>query len=131
MSTTIQGTFIDPVLGSSQAETVTPLVMVGFSSTGKSKSITHDVIGRADPDVTMQPGGYRTGTLQFVFTSESDSYICERLHRFASAPLTLTDTDLSTVAMTYVVPAGGNVGRALDDTRTVWVVSVDFQEVAA
>ena len=128
MATTIQGTFLDPVSGASQAETVVPAIMDGFSSTAKSKNVVHDVIGRADPDVSILPGGYRTGTLKLVFADESQSRICERLHLYASAPLTITDDDLSTAAMTYVV--SGSVARALDeDSRTAWVVSVDFQEV--
>lgn len=128
MSVTIRGTFTDPSNGSSIAETVTPVIMDGFSSSVKSKTVLHDVIGRAGPDVTILPGGYRTGTLKLVFASESDSYICERLHAYASTPLVMTDTDLSTAAMTYVVV--GNVARELDtESRSAWVVSVDFQEV--
>lgn len=123
------GSWADPISGLTTDVTATPDLVDGYSSSINARNITHDVIGRAYPDVTILPGSLRTGTLKLTFTDENASRLCEQLHAYATVPLILTTDERDTVAMTYVVV--GKVGRDLDDeTRSVWIVSADFQEVA-
>lgn len=130
MSTTITGTWADPVSGLVTSVTATPDTVDGYASSVNSRTLLHEVIGRAYPDVTMLPGSLRSGTLSLVFGDENDSRLCEQLHAYATAPLVLTTDERDTIAMTFVVV--GKVVRSLDDqTRDSWVVSVDYQEVTA
>lgn len=107
--------------------TSSPLVVVGYDSARAGRNVFNPVLGRGYPDVTLQPATPRTGTLTFLFTSEADAAECERMHRGTDL-LTLTDSDLSTIGMTYVLD--GNLRRQLDpETLSVWTVAVDYQEV--
>ena len=106
---------------------VTPVLTLGYASNRDSRNVFHDVIGRADQDVTLYPAGLRSGTLTFLFDNETDALTCENLHS-AAAVFTITDTDRPSIAMTYAVK--GKIPRTLDDgTREMWTVAVDFQEV--
>lgn len=107
--------------------TVTPRLVEGYESARASKNLFHPVIGRNSPDVTLRPADLRTGSLTFLFTVEADAIACETMHQ--SGVFTLTDTDVPSVDMTYVLD--GSVTRTLDpDVAHIWHVTVDFQEVA-
>jgi hypothetical protein len=128
MTTQIAGTWADPISGLTTDVTATPDLVDGYASDVTARTITHDVIGRAYPDATILPGSLRSGTLKLTFSDENASRLCEQLHAYATTPLVLTTDDRNTLAMTYVVV--GKVHRELDDdTRSVWTVSADFQEV--
>lgn len=109
---------------------IVPLVIDGYDSSRQSGTVVHPIAGRADPDVTLAPAGLRTGTLRLVFADETDAKTAEDEHAEARA-FTLSDDDRATVAMYYVVDAGGDITRSLDDTtRDAWVVEVPFQEIS-
>jgi hypothetical protein len=111
----------------SGADTLNPTMVLGYSSSRLAGNIIHPVLGREDPDVTMRPAGLRTGTLELLFTGETDGKEAEDLHS-TTAVFTLTSTDRPSINMSYV--AAGRIGRELDpDTRDVWVVRIEFQEV--
>lgn len=104
-----------------------PLLVMGYDSARASQHVFNTVLGRNYPDVTLMPAGLRSGMLTFLFASEADAAECERMHA-GSDLLTLADSDLTTVGMTYV--ASGNIRRQLDpESRVYWTVAVDFQEV--
>lgn len=104
-----------------------PLQVLGYESQRASANVFHDVIGRSNPDATLRPAGLRTGTLSYLFDSESMAAECERMHA-GTAVLSLDDPELPTIAMQYV--ADGSITRQLDsDTRALWLVGVAFREV--
>lgn len=104
-----------------------PLLVMGYDSARSSQNVFNPILGRSNPDVTLFPATPRTGTLLYLFASEQDAAECERMH-LGTDLLTLTDSDLQTVGMTYALD--GNLRRQLDaESRTYWTVSVDFQEV--
>lgn len=131
-----------------------PTLIEGYESQRESGNIAHPVSGRANPDYTLRPASLRTGTLTLVFTGSSavaeygfvDGYIvalggeggmdpeiasleAEQAHAEARV-FTLTTAERTTVLMTYVVREGGRIARMLDpQTRRVWMVMVDFQEI--
>lgn len=112
------------------ATTLTPQLLLGYASTRDSGNIIHRAID--DPsniDVTLRPASLRSGTLRFLFLTHAEGLAAEALHSNATA-LTLNDTDLPGVDMSYVVD--GRIELELDDeTRLRWVLSVDYQEVSA
>jgi hypothetical protein len=109
-------------------DTITPTLVNGYRSGRPSRNVEHDILDRADPDVSLQPAGTRKGTLELVFDTEADAVAAETLHAGISTWL-LGNTDHASVDMAYVLAAGGEVELELDDTRKAWVVRVPFREV--
>lgn len=106
---------------------LTPQLVLGWQSTQNARTVVHPVIGRPDPDVTLRPHTPRTGQLRMLTLNEADAHALAALHT-QGLVLTLTDTDLPALGMSYV--ASGPVTVALDDaTRRRWVVTVDYTEV--
>lgn len=110
------------------AGTITPEQVNGFEAAREARTIVHNIIGRADPDITLRPVGLRTGTLTLVFATGAAAKSAEAALAFPQV-LALSDPDVPEVAMSFVV-AGGDLAPKLDlDTQTVWLLDVPFQEV--
>ncbi len=133
--------------------TIFPTLIEGYESTRDSGNVAHPIVGSDNPDYTLRPAGLRTGTLTLLFadtpastgyvieddyvvpveipeqSAEDASLVCETVHASAQV-FTLTTADRATILMTYVVRAGGKIIRTLDrDTRSVWLVAVEYQEI--
>lgn len=106
---------------------IAPALVIGYQTSRESGNIVHTIIGRSDPVVTLRPAKLRTGTLGMLFTTEADAWACVNAHA-GTGTFTYADSDLTGADMTYVVD--GSVNIQLDEgTQTVWMVSVDYQEV--
>lgn len=132
-----------------------PTVVDGYESARETATVVHQILDRANPDVTIRPAGLRTGTLRLVFANPDVAYIgalitiggyvfentdpnsplsaeqmaraCEDAHAQGGV-FTLMSTDRYSIEMSYV--ANGTIARSLDeDTRQVWIVEIDFHEV--
>lgn len=116
----------------SGANVISPTIVLGFTSTRASMNNIHDVVARANPDVSLRPAGLRSGTYELGFagdTSEMDSFIAEAL---LATPVvfTVVSDERTTVQLSFVL--SGNLTRALEtETRDAWIVSFDWQEVTA
>lgn len=109
--------------------TITPLLVTGWQASQESRNIVHTIIGRSSPDVTLKTANMRTGTLEMLFGTAADADEARTLH-VEAAVFTLTSSELSQVNMAYVV--AGSISSILEDeTRRLWTISVDFQEVDA
>lgn len=107
--------------------TITPVLVLGWQTSQESRNIIHAIIGRSDPEVTLQPANLRTGTLQLFFTTEAAAEEARVLHSGA-AVFYLDSDEITSANMYYVV--NGSISAALeDDTRLYWTVSVDYQEI--
>jgi hypothetical protein len=106
---------------------ITPLQVLGYSSTRVSKNILHNILGRSDVDVTFNAAGLRSGTLSLLFSNYVAAQACEAIYASTGA-ITLADTTNTTLGMKHV--SSGNIVVTLDDeSRLYWTVAVDFQEV--
>lgn len=109
--------------------TVTPELVLGYQTQRAAPTLTHTIIGRGDPDVTLKPVGLRTGTLDLFLLTEDDAARAQAVLSEVGV-FTYTDDALPSTAMRFVVK--GALGIRLDDqTRRRWVVSVQYAEVAA
>lgn len=108
------------------SDTISPVLVLGYETERESQNIVHDIIGGGIGVTLIRPRP-RSGTLGLLFSAESDAK--DALDAFArETSFTLSDTDRSTVAMTFVT--AGKVALSLDETtRDNWEVSVDYQEV--
>lgn len=112
---------------STSASSLSPETVTGWTSTREANNLIHTIIGRADPDVTMKPAGLRTGTLEMLFLTLPLALAAESLHA-GEGVLHLQDSDHAALEMYYV--ASGAIELELDDeTRSLWLLRVDFQEV--
>jgi hypothetical protein len=107
--------------------TITPVLVLGWETSQESRNIIHSIIGRSDPDVTLQPANLRTATLQLFFTTEAEAEEARTLHS-AAAVFYLDSDEIAAANLYYVV--SGSISAALEDeTRKYWIVSVDYQEI--
>lgn len=107
--------------------TITPTLVSDYDSSREGRNVIHQIIGRADPDVTLRPASLRTGRLEAIFADEAASLA-------AAAALATTETatlsdPATSVNMTFVLGPSG-VQRMPDPSRTVWVLTIDYVEVA-
>ena len=100
-----------------------PTLVLGYQTAREVPSLSHTIIGRGDPDVTLKPAGTRSGTLELFFTSEAD-YLAASDVLTRTSVLTLADTDYPSLGMSFVVRS---ISARLELDR--WVVSVGYQEV--
>lgn len=108
--------------------TLTPILVDGYESKRESMTIVHTIIGSPEPAVTLRPASMRSGTLSVVVGASRSLALQFEAMLGAGRVCTIADTTVD-VAMSFVVVDELTV--ALDDTtRSVWVVSFDFQEVA-
>lgn len=111
------------------ASSVSPRLVLGYQSERTAGNLIHPIIGRADPDVTLAAAGLRTGTLELLCLTLADALAVEDLHA-GEGVCELEDTDAPGLGMYYV--AAGKIELELDDeTRAVWIVRVEYQEVLA
>ncbi|MDR7113880.1 hypothetical protein J2X03_003782 [Microbacterium trichothecenolyticum] len=135
--------------------TIYPTLISGYESEQDSGNIEHRIPGRPNPDYSLRPATLRAGTLSLVFrnagtesviyvldedgyvvpigvpssTAEEASLAAADAHA-AGEVLTLANAERASVLMTYILRDGGRLRRRLDpQTRSVWLVDVDFQEV--
>jgi hypothetical protein len=107
---------------------ITPLLMLGYDASADTAAVKRDILGAASPAVTLAPTKLRTGSLAFLFENAATAWAA---YDFLSATTTfrLQDTDIARVAMNFV-PVG-NIRIGLDtETRVLWMLSIDFAEVA-
>lgn len=107
--------------------TITPELVLGWSTSQDSRNVIHSIIGRSDPEVTLQPANLRTGTMELFFLSEAEAEEARLIHSSA-AIFTLYSDEITSANLYYVVT--GSISMALEDeTRRYWTVTVDYQEI--
>ena len=107
--------------------TITPELVLGYEVAQESRNVIHTILGRATPDVTLRFTNLRVGTLQMLFKTAEEAEAARQLH-INPIVFIMTSTEIPEADMTYVV--SGSISTVLEDeTRKLWTVSVDFQEV--
>ncbi|WP_144797699.1 hypothetical protein [Microbacterium paludicola] len=109
-------------------DTVTPSQIDGWEESFDSGNVLHPLM-LGGVEVTHAPHGPRRFTLKLVFRVEADAIACAQLHR--SAPyLDLESDERALPNCRYVLADDGKVTIELDnETRNVWLVTVDAVEV--
>lgn len=107
--------------------TTSPITVLSpYAAAYASRNVIHDLIGGGIAVSLVQPRP-RSGILSLLYGTEADAIAGAQLHR-AETTFTLTEDEPASISMSYVID--GDVEVALDDeTLTVWIVSVGFQEV--
>jgi len=119
MATTIQADTLGPY-------TVT--IMDGWNATRESRAIYHPILGFSPTAVvSLRPARPRSGTMSLVVAEE---WIANNIVLTVCAGLVcrLEDTDRPALNMNFVV-VGDTTLELDDDTRDVWLITIDYQEV--
>lgn len=107
--------------------TLTPMLVLGWSTSREARSVVHRLIGRPDPDVTLRPHGLRTGQMRILCEDMAAALAMEALHA-SGVVLTIADDDVAATSMSYVV--SGQLLVELDPvTLNRWTVTADVTEV--
>jgi|GEM_PF-2156396 len=104
------------------------LIHQAWAPARQSRNIVHELLDGtiATALVAAAP---RKGRLQLYFVDEGSAATCVNLHA-APASFSLVSDESSTVSMTYVIADRGSATYQLDpETRHLWLVYVDFQEI--
>lgn len=102
-----------------------PIMVTGYEATRQGRNTTTDLIGGGIL-VALRAPRPRSGTLELLYDDEAAAFAAVELHA-TETTFTLTDTARDGVGMTYT--AGTSRISLEDQTRAVWLVSVEFQEV--
>lgn len=108
--------------------TITPLLVLGYQTNQTGRNVLHDILGRADFDVSLRTAGLRSGTLNLLFGTEADAQAARVFHA-AAARFTYTDTDVPSAGMVYVLDAAQMTLELDPDTQRKWTLAVPYQEV--
>ncbi len=111
----------------SSEHTIIPTFLMEYSAERASRNVIHNIIGKAEPDVSLELDGLRSGTLNLFFESKVEAWAAfQDLGTLSSWEL--TDTDHPEINMNFV--REGPMTMELDpETRKRWVVGMDYQEV--
>lgn len=103
-----------------------PLLVTGYDTARQSRNIVHDLLSD-DIAVILVPARPRSGTLELLYDDETNARGALDLHGQAST-FDLVSDERESVNMTYVVD--GEVRLTLEDeTRSLWLLAVGYQEV--
>lgn len=109
----------------SDSATATPILVTGYDARREGRNVTHDMLDGTIVVTLIDPRP-RSGTLSLLFSDEADANAAMLLHA-TSDTYTLAVSERPTLDMTYVA---GGLGISLEDqTRDLWLVTVDFQEI--
>lgn len=106
---------------------VTPTLITSYEHRRAVRTLVHDVIGSAVPDVTMRPARTRSGTLTALCASREDATALDAMLA-SSSVLTVTSSDEARLDGLRLVVADGEVTVRLEGQRT-WLVEWPYQEV--
>lgn len=116
------------------ASVITPTTVLEFTSSREGRTNIHDVLNRANPDVTLRLAGSRKGHIKLAFLgadSEQKSAAAEAILSERALFTYVTDPERPSLSLSFVIPDGGQITRALDDdTRDDWTVEFDYREVS-
>ena len=105
--------------------TTTPILVNGYQARIEFGTIVQRVLGGGIAVGLVDPDP-RSGDLELLYANETDADACVQMHRVKTT-FTLTDDDLSTIGMVYVVTG---LSPALEnETRQLWTVRVSYQEI--
>jgi len=104
---------------------VIPSLVAGYDASRGTQHAFHPILGGGE-DVYARVALPRTGTFTVAFENLADAQTLADMCAGTSV-VTFADSDVPTIGMRFL--ADGQVRLSQDDTRTIWLVTVDFHEV--
>jgi len=113
---------------SNGTDTITPVLIDGYSSEAVSGTVVTPLLGSSDVAVTLRPASLRSGTMTLNMGDDEDAAAAAELALRGAHVWTVVTGERDTVDMSFVVR--DRITRDLDsETRDVWLVGFGWQEV--
>lgn len=107
--------------------TIEPTALLEYETEVASNNIIHNIIGKADPDVSLAADATRMGTLHLFFDTKADAWAAFDALRDLSV-WTLNDTDHPEIDMDFTRRERMKI-RLDSVSRRRWIVEMDYQEI--
>jgi hypothetical protein len=107
---------------------LTPLQVLGYKHTREYGNDIYRVINASAPEVTYDVPGLRKGTLTMLCDTLAAALAMDQLHT-NSGTFALADSTFPELNMTYV-PVGECTVELDEDSHSLWIVAIGFQEVS-
>ncbi|MDJ0336440.1 hypothetical protein QMG83_14530 [Salinibacterium sp. G-O1] len=108
-------------------EPISPTLILGYETSRAIRSVAHKLLSSPENVVTLRPAALRAGTIRYLFDTAATAHLAERFH---AEPSTITLDDPDAFGEMQYLPTGASTLALDPDTRTMWTLTVDFQEVS-
>lgn len=103
-----------------------PDLIMEYRADRDARVVYHDVIGKAENDVTLLPDGKRYGNLSLFFQTKGDAWDAYAALALG-LPYEITDTGTPEIDMKF--SRDGKMTITLTPDRRHWIVDVDYREI--
>lgn len=119
------GTGSNTITRASDDETTLPLLILGYQTRMQGRSVVTDLLDGGIAVTLVKPRP-RSGTLQLLYADSFSAWAAVALHQTVDT-FNLVSTEQPDINMDYIVTG---VAPALEDqTRQLWEVSIEYQEI--
>jgi hypothetical protein len=106
--------------------TIRPDLIMSYLADRDSRNVYHNIIGKAEQDVSLEVDGKRYGNLELFFQHKDDAW--EAYTTLAAGlPFQLDDVGTPEVNMTFA--REGKMSIALTADRRHWTVEMEYREI--
>ncbi len=113
------------------AVTLAPVDILGWSTTRRSASVVHSIIGDPAPDVTLREPAAAAGDLRTVWADEASALAASAALAVLGGAWTIAIPARPGIDGMSVLVVGDITVSAADDAGAAWMVTIGVQEVAS
>ncbi len=109
----------------SGSTSIFPSLVMNYKTERDSRNVFHHVIGKAEPDVSLEIDATSYGKLELFFEYKADAWDAYT-DLATGVPMDLSDTDTPEVNMTFC--RDGRMSLALSGDRKHWILEMEYRE---
>jgi len=107
-------------------ETIRPDLVMEYRTERVSRNVYHQVIGKAEQDVSLEVDGKRYGNLRLFFSSKVEAFAAYAALALG-LPYEFADSELPEVGMRFA--RDGRMTLELTENRRHWIIEMEYREV--
>jgi len=109
----------------SGSTSIFPDLVMNYKTERDARNVFHNVIGKAEPDVSLELDGTPYGKLELFFEHKDDAWNAYT-DLSTGVPMELSDTDTPEVNMSFA--RDGRMSLHLTSDRKHWVLEMEYRE---
>ncbi len=109
----------------SGSTSIFPLLVMNYKTERDARNVFHNVIGKAEPDVSLELDGTPYGKLELFFEYKADAWDAYTALS-TGVPMELSDTDTPEVNMSFC--RDGRMSLNLTSDRKRWILEIEYRE---
>jgi len=107
------------------ASSIFPTLVMDYETVKIAKNVFHEIIGKSEPDVSLELDPTRAGTLNLFFEYKADAW--DAYTALATGiPFALSDSETPEVNMSFA--RDGRMTMRLTGDRKHWVIEMEYRE---